>query len=192
MLCPVGPYSGDSNVFKEALIRATKKLDDLKEKDALSDFVLIGSIALARWTAPRATSDIDFALKIAGNSLKDLGEKLGGEARVGDLLDPLLGSITFMEQDNSGEIPIQLVHFPPALEKIAFEDPDSIKLDGVQIPVIDWKALVLLKLYAGSTNDLNDARSVIQGTKPSKADIGYIKAKAAALRLSRRWERIAQ
>ncbi|CAI4033622.1 hypothetical protein DNFV4_04063 [Nitrospira tepida] len=49
------------------------------------------------------------------------------------------------------------------------------------MPVVNWQALVLLKVYAGGPIDLRDARSIVAVQQPSPADRENLIAQAEAL-----------
>lgn len=178
-------------MFEKALKAALKKLRSAQQKGLLTDFVLIGGLAVSRWATPRATNDIDFAIQLDEADPQELADYLEGNYIRGALNDPLLGSISFQTKvaaDN--DVPVQLLQFPPAWEKAAFAHAAEQRLDQLKIPMIDWRSLVLLKLYAGSPLDLEDARRILEATRPSKAELVELKKRATALRVSRKLGRV--
>ena len=87
--------------------------------------------------------------------------------------------------------PVQLLVFPPAWEELIFSHVNAFKLDRQTIMVVDWKVLVLLKLYAGAPLDLADAQVLLQinGERPSennKNSLAFLRAHAKRLRVSRK------
>jgi hypothetical protein len=52
------------------------------------------------------------------------------------------------------------------------------------VPVVNWQALVLLKLYAGGPVDLQDARSIVAVRKPNGIDRESLIAQADVLGLA--------
>ncbi len=173
-------------MFQKILEKSVARLYKSKGKGDLFSFALIGGFAVARWGNPRGTVDVDFIIKLSDLSLEDLAEKLNGRCVLGSFDDPLLGSITFTESN----IPVQLLLFPPAWEEIAFHEMTEDKVDGHLIPFVDWKALVLLKLYVGGAHDLEDARNILKNINPSKFNLEYLEKKATALRVSKRLKRV--
>ena len=177
-------------MFEAALKQAIAKFEQAKESGLLENFALIGGLAVSRWSKPRATVDIDLAIALGNSQLEELADFFEGEFRKGDIRDPLQGSITFQITSESGAIPVQALQFPKSWEEVAFHDVDSQTLEGVNLPIVDWKALVLLKLYAGSALDLQDAENILATVSPKKSDLEHLKNKAQTLRVSRKLEKI--
>jgi hypothetical protein len=187
-------------MFKNALFDSSSHLRHLKEQEKISAFALIGAFAVSRWARPRATADIDYVFRLGSLSAHELAIELSGQWKQGNLGDPLLGVIEYSQRayvednatrdDNTGVVPIQLVLLPPAWEEIALYDLSDIDIDGTQIPIADWKALVLLKLYAGSALDLEDARSILSEVEMTEVEKDYLTKKATRLRISRRLDRV--
>lgn len=177
-------------MFQIAFRSAVNQLEQLRLSGQLDSFAVIGGFAVARWGRPRATGDIDFAVRPSQTPIERLASMLGGVYRRGEITDPLLGSISFQIATGAGEVPVQLLHFPTAWEKITFHNLQRIELEHQSIPIVDWKALVLLKLYAGGALDLEDARGVLELASPKKKDRDYLEQKAKLLRISRRLKRV--
>lgn len=55
---------------------------------------------------------------------------------------------------------------------------------GCSVPVVNWQALVLLKLFAGGPIDLQDARSIVAVRKPGVTHREDLIAQADALELT--------
>jgi len=174
--------------FQAALIESVKQLKKVQSKGLLDDFLIIGAFALARVANPRATGDIDFAIRTK-SKLSDIARALKGKARMGDLSDPLLGCITF-NVGKSNPVPIQLIQFPPAIEEAAFWDAETKTFAKTKVPFASAKALLLLKLYAGSPLDLQDAENILRISPPNKAVLSELRTHATRLRLSRRLEKV--
>ena len=171
-------------MFERVLKKAVKRLSQAKSKKKLESFGVVGGLAASRWGYPRATLDIDFFISLGERSLKELAESLGGKLRKGGIDDPLLATISFDEEDELGAIPIQLLQFPPSWEEVAMEGMVSETIDGTEIPFVGWKALVLLKLYAGGPIDLEDARNILKVVAPSTAALKDLEKRARSLRVS--------
>lgn len=177
-------------MFEKVLITVAAQLESTRAAGMLDNFALIGGLAVSRWSTPRATGDIDLVVRLGSATLASLAAHLHGVARKGSLDDPLLGSIAFEESDENGIVPVQLLQFPPAWERIAFHEVSSVTIADTSIPIVDWKALVLLKLYAGSPLDLHDAKGILAVVSPSERDMEYLRTKANSLRVSRRLAKI--
>ena len=179
-------------MFEQALIDSAQRLKDASSRDLLESFAVIGALAVARWARVRASGDIDYVISLGNAEAEELSSYLGGKFRAGDIRDPLAGAISFHEGSGKRSVPIQLLLFPPAWERVALAEVQNISIAGHGIPFADWKALVLLKLYAGSALDLEDAREILTQANPAKTDREYLKTKATALRISRRLARIIE
>jgi hypothetical protein len=177
-------------MFQIALSKAVDRLHLACSSGHLGAFAIVGGFAVARWGRPRATGDIDFAIALGHQSIEDLALSLGGIYRKGDFADPLLGSISFSIATDTGDVPIQLLHFPPAWERVIFHDLEVSEIENQKMPFIDWKGLVLLKIYAGSALDFEDAREILEQRTPSAEDCRYLESKASALRVSKRLKRL--
>ena len=177
-------------MFEHVLKKAVKRLSQAKKKNLVEDFAVVGGHAVSRWGHPRATADIDFFISLGDGDLSELADFVKGQLRKGDLNDPLLSTITFEEEDELGTIPIQLLQFPPAWEEVAKEEMTSEKSVGTEIPIVGWRALVLLKLYAGASIDLDDARSILEVVRPSKTAMKDLEKRASSLRVSKRLDKV--
>lgn len=70
------------------------------------------------------------------------------------------------------------------LANIVFNEVETLHVIGCSVPVVNWQALVLLKLYAGGPVDWQDARNIVAVRKPSAAHRNELTAKADALGLA--------
>ena len=177
-------------MFKEALLEAVKRLQAARAEGVIRAFAVIGGFAVARWGLPRATGDLDFIISADESSLESAAAILGGRCQRGEYNDPLLGAITFEVRLSVGEVPVQLLIFPRRWEDAALDGMKEEVFEDVVIPFVDWKALVLLKLYAGSALDLEDARTVIDRNASGEEDFSCLRKKAASLRVSHRLNRV--
>jgi len=177
-------------VIKQALIESGERLKVLADANALSDFAVIGAFALARVAVPRATADVDYIIKTGTATLEELASTLGGEVRRGDISDPLLGVVSFSIKTDSAEIPIQLIQFPKAWEDMAFEEIDLQVVDDIEQRFVTWQTLLLLKLYAGSALDLQDAADILTQVDPSRSELEQLEQLAVRLRVAKRLEKL--
>lgn len=177
-------------MFDQALIASARRLRTAIRQGRLGSFALVGALAVARWARPRSTGDIDYAIRLNEALPQDLAAHVNGTYRAGDFDDPLLGTISYSESVASDKVPIQLLIFPAAWEKVALAEVGELRISGHTIPIAGWKGLVLLKLYAGSALDLEDARAIVAQVRPSGAEMKDLNSKAACLRVSRRLQRI--
>ena len=121
---------------------------------------LIGAAALAVAGIARSTFDLDLLTTDARvlddqlwTPLRDAGVSI--EVRRGDADDPLLGVVRL---DAPGERPVDVIvgrhEWQTTAVARARPDPEAI-------PVVLPRDLVLLKLYAGGTQDLWDVRALL-------------------------------
>ena len=173
-------------MFEQALIESARKLADAKKQGLLQAFALIGGWAAARWGIIRATADVDYFVSYGDANRKELASFLGGRFRKGDVSDPLVSTISYDERAGGVATPIQLIEFPPAWERIALHQISKTKIGRQTLPIVDKKALVLLKLYAGGPVDLEDAKALMRMMSANVSAKRYIETKARSLRVSKR------
>ena len=122
---------------------------------------LIGAAALAAHGVARSTYDIDLLTTDARVLGRGLWTALdhGGAAvdiRRGDAEDPLAGVIRI---ETTGDRPVDIILGKHGWQTRAVERADHGP-DGA--PVVRSRDLILLKLYAGGTQDLWDVRELLQ------------------------------
>jgi hypothetical protein len=133
---------------------------------------LIGAAALAARGIARSTFDIDVLTvdrRVLEAALWDdlRARPITIEIRSGDADDPLGGVVRI---DAEGERPVDIVLGKHAWHARAIERADQLP-DGP--PIVAARDLVLLKLYAGGTQDLWDVRELLQlpGTEQLVSDV---------------------
>ncbi len=171
-------------MFEEALIDILLRLDAARSQALLDDCMLIGALAVGTWGIPRSTDDIDFAA-VTSDPAK-LAQVIGGEYKVGGPGDPLRGVI----HTSAGVVLVQLVLLPHRLNQIVFADQGAIDLSGRKVPIVSWRSLVILKLYAGAPQDQIDAKGILDVQKPTVEDLQGLKQIAASLGLKLDFEAI--
>jgi len=147
---------------------------------------LIGASALAYYGYVRATSDIDFAIVTNPYEslprLAEAAEAVGLSARViqPEHDDPLGGTVRFWEQvDADGDPidPIDVVNFfnphtPLKIQKaarLAIEQAQPIA-ETTNLRCVPLPYLIVLKLYAGTRQDLADVVAVIAASLDANLD----------------------
>lgn len=172
--------------FERSLVTSSEKLTQLVESGVLSQYAVIGAIAVARVAVPRATADIDIAIKLGSDSLELLAERVGGMPHLGDIHDPLIGSVSFNVRDT----PIQLIQFPLGIERVVFSDFETYEIASSPIPFASWRSLLILKLYAGSPLDLQDAKYILEMNLSDEEEYEELYRTAQRLRISKRLEKL--
>ena len=122
---------------------------------------LIGAAALAAHGVARSTYDIDLLTtdaRVLGRGLWAALEREGAtvDIRRGDAEDPLGGVIRV---ETTGDRPVDIILGKDGWQTRAVERADHGP-EGA--PVVRPRDLVLLKLYAGGTQDLWDVRELLQ------------------------------
>ena len=122
---------------------------------------LIGAAALAAHGVARSTYDIDLLTtdaRVLGRGLWTALDHGGAtvDIRRGDAEDPLAGVIRI---ETTGDRPVDIILGKHGWQARAVERADHGP-DGA--PVVRSRDLVLLKLYAGGTQDLWDVRELLQ------------------------------
>ncbi len=171
-------------MFSEALSQIIGRLDQAQKKRLLHSYALIGGFAVSAWGVARATQDIDLAVALGTSDPQVLAVHLGATYEPGGMDDPLRGVFRLSLKCEGQEVPVQLIMLPAKLANIAFNRVETLDVIGCSVPVVNWQALVLLKLYAGGPLDWQDARNIVAVRKPSAAHREYLIAQADALELT--------
>lgn len=134
---------------------------------------LIGASALAAHGIARSTYDIDLLTtdaRVLGVGLWDplRAENTMIDIRRGDVDDPLGGVVRL---EAPGERPVDIILGKHTWQTRALERAERPP-EGP--PVVTARDLILLKLYAGGTQDLWDVRELLQlpGSEQLAADVG--------------------
>lgn len=172
-------------MLRNALRKAVTELEKARERELIFNYVLIGGFAVSAWGYSRATEDVDFAISLDRRKLEELANFLKGELRRGEVGEPLIATITFERES----YPIQLIVFPNTWEKVAFSDVQEIKLGTEEIRCLNWRSTVLLKLYAGSPADLEDAKRIIATQEPGERGLETLRRDSVRLRVSKKLDR---
>ena len=174
-------------MFQDTLTQIIAQLEQAKDQGLLQDFGLIGGLAIAAWGTPRATQDIDFAIALGGAQPSDFAKFLGGTYEEGDQDDPLRGVFRVNTPGETQQIPIQLIMLPSVWSQVLFSDIRKLELAHNLIPVVSWKALLLLKLYAGGPKDLLDAQTLFAHQQPHSRSQEHVTTMAQRVGLTEEW-----
>lgn len=172
-------------MFREALIDIVRRLEQARQDGLLQAYALIGGFAISALGLPRATHDIDFALYLGRANPCSLADTLGGQYRPGAPDDPLAGVITLAVKASGQAIPIQLVLLPPRWTPVLFDQVQTLRVLDCSVPVVPWRPLILLKLYAGGPQDLIDAERLLAIKRPDPVALGALHTLAETVGLSR-------
>lgn len=154
-------------MFSKALNHIIDRLAQAQKARLIHSYALIGGFAVSAWGIARATQDIDLAVALGTSAPQALATYLGAEYESGGIDDPLQGVFSLSLKSEGQDVPVQLIVLPSKLAAVAFNQIETLTVLGCSVPVVNWQALVLLKLYAGGPVDLQDARNIIAVRKPS-------------------------
>jgi hypothetical protein len=146
-------------------------------------YALIGAAALAAHGVARSTFDLDL-LTTAANALEPgLWRDLSAHGSVrltvrkGDSTDPLLGVVR-IEAD--GQRAVDVVVGRWAWQSAAVARAKPVVVGGVPMPVVTAADLVLLKLYAGGSQDCWDIEQLLADSD-ARTLVAEIDSRVAAL-----------
>jgi hypothetical protein len=171
-------------MFREALTRILARLEHARQRGLVHAYALIGGLAVSAWGVPRATQDLDFALALSTDDMAELGRVVEGDYRAGGPDDPLRGVLTTVLAVEGRKVSAQLIVLPSAWTDVICPNIQMLPIFGATVPVVSWKTLILLKLYAGGPQDLLDAQEVWQVWGGMPLDIEDLAVLAAKVSLS--------
>jgi len=162
--------------LEEILIHVARFLEDSKRKDPrLKGYALIGALAVSAHGRPRATQDIDILISADQfyftQSLSQLADQLGGrcEIRKSNPADPI--GDTARIYDRHGNAMVDFLKARWKWEEEMILAAERVAYEGkVNIPVAGREDLLVLKLRAGSPQDLVDATELLKVISPRKLD----------------------
>jgi hypothetical protein len=171
-------------VFRQALIETLGRLDRAQEQGLVQSYVLVGGFAVSAWGVTRATRDIDLAVALGGSDPAGLAAHLRADYRPGDPDDPLRGVFRMEVRVGGQVVPVQLIVLPQKWVELVFRDVETLSVLDCHVPVVNWQALVLLKLYAGGPVDLQDAQDIVAVRRPDPEERKVLSAQADQLGLT--------
>jgi hypothetical protein len=171
-------------VFQQALIDITRRLDEARQHKLVQSYALVGGFAVSAWGVARATQDIDLAVALGTADPTRLATHLKASYQPGDQDDPLRGVFRLELTVGERVVPVQLILLQPKWADLVFRHVKTIVVLECRLPVVDWPALVLLKLYAGGPVDLQDARDIIAVRQPSSSERKELAALAQTVDLT--------
>lgn len=175
-------------MFQDALTHIIARLDEARARGLLDQYALIGGLAVSVWAEPRATQDLDFAVALRAGSPQALASFLQGTYQPGEPGDPFQGVIATSSGPSEGPVPVRVIFLPAKLSALVFEHLHHAKLLGCDVPIVSWKALVLLKLYAGGPREVLDAQQIFEAQSPTSSGFADLRALAQRIDLVEEWE----
>jgi len=149
--------------------KTLKKVISILRKDkGTRAYALIGGLAVGGWITPRATKDIDFLVDsfalnssaIENGILKGLmNSGFEGSLEVGAPQDDIRFCIKAVSEEG---IPVDIIFVGRKWEAEIVKESLPVEiLRGVSIPVVRPEGLIVLKLRAGSFQDIADASKLL-------------------------------
>jgi hypothetical protein len=126
-------------------------------------YALVGAGAMAAHGIGRSTLDLDLLATspavLSGRFWGSLFvEGIRADVRRGDADDPLAGIVRF---DSEGETPVDLVVGRSPWQEGVIERATRLEIGEMKLPVARAADLILLKLYAGGSQDLWDVQQLL-------------------------------
>lgn len=168
-------------MFSEILSQIIIRLEQARKDGLLQAYALIGGFAVSAWGVSRATQDIDLAVALGTSEHRELAAHLSAAYEAGDADDPLQGVFHLTIEYKGQGVPVQLIVLRPKWTDVVFKGIETLKVLGSTVPVVNWQALVLMKLYAGGPVDVQDARSILAVRNPGIGDRKRLIAQADGL-----------
>lgn len=126
---------------------------------------LFGAQAAIIHGAARVTADLDITVDLGEWSTKDLADSVktcGFILRVEEDDDEFISQTRVLPVvHEASSLPVDLVIAGPGLEEVFFERVTNVELQGGSFPVASAEDLVVMKILAGRTRDLEDAEAMI-------------------------------
>ncbi len=151
-------------------------------------FILIGGYAVAAWGFVRATKDVDFLAAIPYKLVNQVLDQLKShgftvEYRAADIDDPVRGVIKLKFQIGNEMESIELLLSIKKMPDQIYSRAEIINIMGLKIPVISPEDLIVLKLLAGSSLDIHDAKNIYRIVE-ERMDMVYLKKELKRCSLS--------
>ncbi len=138
---------------------------------------LFGAQAVVVWGEPRMTADVDVTVELdpeQAPALVSVLETAGFDLRIRDVADFVARTrvLPFMHQATA--IPVDVVLAGPGLEELFLERSRQVEMAGIEIPIISPEDLIVSKVLAGRTKDLEDVRGIL-GERHQTLDLEQIR-----------------
>lgn len=141
------------------------------------DYLVIGAFALAAHAMVRASSDVDALLRVSYARLKTISDifavaDFNVTLRRGDDHDPILSMLVLSDSHGNR---VELLGGLRGLDPKAFSRAIEVAFHGVNLRIVGREDFVAMKCFAGSPQDLADARAAFEGTR-GPVDLDLLRA----------------
>ena len=158
-------------MFQQALTDILSRLETARAHGLIEAFALIGGFAVSVWGFHGLLKTSILRIAIGSANPYALATFLGSRFEPGEPDDPLKGVLHSSIQVGSDSVPLQLILFPSSLTEITFRHLETLSVMDQVVPVVFWQMLVLLKLYAGGSQDKLDAHHILQMRNPKPDEL---------------------
>ena len=131
------------------------------------------------WGRPRLTGDVDVTVRLVPEDPTALVEAMGAvgfDLRVRDVDDFVQRTRVLPFLHLETDLPLDLVLAGPGLEEEFARDAVRIPIAGTSIPFISAGDLIVTKILAGRSKDLDDVRGIILAQGPA-LDVARIRTR---------------
>jgi predicted nucleotidyltransferase len=136
--------------------------------EARASYALIGGFAVACHGLPRATQDIDFVISVPSRSLPGLLEKFSQRGFAFDLKQVIRElEVDHISKVRCGRIRVDLLDAVLPVFRRVVERAVSFQIRGQAVRVASPEDLIVLKMIASRSSDLDDVRSILAAKRDS-------------------------
>lgn len=140
---------------------------------------LFGAQAVTVWGRPRMSADVDVTAAIDAARVPDLLLSMaeqGFELRVRTDVDAFVARTRVLPFVHTPtRLPLDLVLAGPGLEEEFLDRAQSVDLGGLLVPILSPEDLVVTKVLAGRTKDLEDVAGILRERR-SRLDVSRIRS----------------
>jgi hypothetical protein len=138
---------------------------------------IFGAQATLIWGRPRLTADVDVTVRLEPENpdrLVAVLEAAGFQLRVSASDDFVRRTRVLPFVFRPGELPLDVVLAGPGLEEIFLSRAVAVRIGSVTVPVISPEDLIVTKILAGRSKDLDDIAGVL-GERLPQLDLESIR-----------------
>lgn len=141
------------------------------------DYFIIGAFALSVHGLMRASSDVDALLSLSYARLAEASKKFEAAGfavtlRRGDDDDPILSMLVLGDSHGNR---VELLGGLRGLDPASFSRALEVQFRGVKLRIASREDFIAMKCFAGSAQDLADARAAFEGAQ-GPVDIDLLRA----------------
>ncbi len=144
--------------------------------ESAARWYLFGAQAATLWGRPRLTADVDITAEVAAERLDKFLETMkrqGFTLRFDDREFVTRTRVFPFLHDRTG-VPLDVVLAGPGLEEEFLDRAINVQLEGTTVPVISPEDLIVTKVLAGRSKDIEDVRGVLR-ERATSLDINRIR-----------------